>query len=115
MTEEVITLTIWFLVGFIFFGIGIIQRKSKEPVAFYSGEKPPKVEELTDVKGWNMGHGKLWITFAIVFDITGVLIVLGLRIIDNEILTAALYLVPLFSEILWLVSGHEKLIDKYKR
>lgn len=112
--EEVITIIIWFLVSLVFFGIGITQQKSKEPVAFYSGEKPPKAEELTDVKKWNTGHGKLWITFAIVLDITGALIVFGLRVIDNDILKAVLFLALIIFEIGWLIFGHEKLIDKYK-
>lgn len=112
--EEVITLTIWLLVSFIFYGIGAAQRKSKKPVAFYSGEKPPKAEELTDVKGWNLGHGRLWITYAIVFDITGVLFMFGLRAIDHGVLITVLFLAAIFLEIIWLISGHEKLIKKFK-
>ena len=42
------------IVGFIIYlgvsvfmlGIGVVQLRSKKPVAFYSGEKPPKAEEL---------------------------------------------------------------------
>jgi hypothetical protein len=30
-------------------GIGVSQLKSRAPVGFYTGEKPPTEEELTDV------------------------------------------------------------------
>ena len=32
------------------FGIGLVQIKSKKPVAFYSGEKPPLKEKVKDVE-----------------------------------------------------------------
>ena len=34
------------------FGIGLVQIKSKKPVAFYSGEKPPLEEKVKDIENW---------------------------------------------------------------
>ena len=39
------------------FGIGLVQIKSKKPVAFYSGEKPPLEEKVKDIENWNKKHG----------------------------------------------------------
>lgn len=37
------------IVSAIMIGIGISQIRSRDPVGFYSGEKPPKEDELIDV------------------------------------------------------------------
>ena len=59
------------------FGIGLVQIKSKKPVAFYSGEKPPLEEKVKDIENWNKKHGIMWILYgiAIVIGIVGGLIV----------------------------------------
>ena len=62
------------IVGFIIYlgvsvfmlGIGVVQLRSKKPVAFYSGEKPPKAEELSDVEVWNKKHGMMWVLYGII-------------------------------------------------
>ena len=51
--ENIIGFVIYALVALFMMGIGIVQLKSKDPVGFYSGEKPPKAENITDVKAWN--------------------------------------------------------------
>lgn len=45
--------------------LGISQVRSKKPVGFYTGEKPPKAEELSDVGAWNKHHGGMWIAYGI--------------------------------------------------
>jgi hypothetical protein len=45
--------------------IGVSQLKSKTPVGFYTGEKPPKAEELTDVSAWNRKHGMMWVLYGV--------------------------------------------------
>lgn len=57
---------IYLIVAAVMFGIGISQYRSTKPVGFYSGEKPPKESELTDVIMWNKKHGKMWIGYGIV-------------------------------------------------
>ena len=42
MAGTIISGVIFGIVAIIIFGIGISQLKSKDPVGFYTGEKPPK-------------------------------------------------------------------------
>ena len=65
-TENIIGLLIYLMVAFFMVGIGIFQLKSKEPVGFYSGEKPFAKEEISDVIAWNKQHGWMWIIYGIV-------------------------------------------------
>ena len=57
MAEYIISLVIFSLVTIVMIIIGISQMRSKKPVGFYSGEKPPREEELSDVVAWNKKHG----------------------------------------------------------
>lgn len=61
--ENVIGFVIFALVAVFMIGIGIVQLRSKKPVAFYSGEKPPRAEDLTDVAAWNKKHGLMWLAY----------------------------------------------------
>lgn len=45
-------------------GIGIWCLRSRNPVTFYTGEKPLKPEQVKDVKAWNRKHGVLWLCYA---------------------------------------------------
>ena len=64
--ENVMGFVIFALVAVFMIGIGIVQLRSKKPVGFYSGEKPPKAEDLTDVAAWNKKHGLMWIVYGII-------------------------------------------------
>ena len=48
-------------------GMGALQFKSTEPMALWSGQKPPRAEELTSVRAYNRLHGTLWMFFGILF------------------------------------------------
>ena len=50
-------------VALIMIGIGISQLKSRKPVGFYTGVKPPEEKELRDVEAWNKKHGVMWILY----------------------------------------------------
>lgn len=52
-------------------GIGIAQIKSEKPVGFYSGEQPPDAEELTDVRAWNIAHGRMWVCYGVLILVSG--------------------------------------------
>lgn len=65
MAGTIISGVIFGLVALIMFGIGISQLRSKVPVGFYTGEKPPKTEQLSDVHAWNKKHGIMWIIYGI--------------------------------------------------
>jgi len=64
------------IIGFIFWSIiaaglaviGIIALKSKKPVGFFAGIKPPAV---TDTGKYNRAVGTIWIIYAVVFELCG--------------------------------------------
>ena len=56
-------------VGSLFFVIGVVDLKSKKPVGFFTGVKPPKI---TDVKNYNKAVAMLWFVTGIVFELIGV-------------------------------------------
>lgn len=64
-TGYVIACIIYLITALIMIGIGISNLRSTTPVGFYSGEKPPKEEELTDVHIWNKRHGMMWILYGV--------------------------------------------------
>lgn len=43
--------------------IGIVQLKSKRPVGFWSGVKPPDEKKVKDVEAYNKKHGWMWILY----------------------------------------------------
>ena len=43
--------------------LGIFQMKSKEPVGFWSGVKPPTGDKVSDVAAYNKKHGIMWIVY----------------------------------------------------
>ena len=49
MAGTIISGVIFCVVALIMFGIGISQLRSKDPVGFYTGVKPPQKEQLSDV------------------------------------------------------------------
>ena len=46
--------------------IGLSQLKSEEPVGFYTGERPPRADEISDVQQWNREHGRMWILYGVI-------------------------------------------------
>ena len=60
---------IWSIVTVIFLGIGISCRKSREAVGFFTGCKPPVIE---NVEQYNKAVSKLWFVSAGVYEIMGV-------------------------------------------
>lgn len=49
-----------------FVGIAVWAWKAKEPVGFFTGVKPPKVKDVT---AYNHAVAKIWIGFAIAFEL----------------------------------------------
>ena len=60
---------IWSIVTVIFLGIGISCRKSREAVGFFTGCKPPVIE---NVEQYNKAVSQLWFVSAGVYEIMGV-------------------------------------------
>lgn len=64
-----IAFIIWSIAAVLFLGIGIVGRKSKEAVGFFTFVKPP---EVTNVNRYNHAVSVLWMVAAVVFEIIGV-------------------------------------------
>lgn len=109
--ESIIALVILGIVAFIMMGIGFGQRNSRTPVGFYSGEVPPKAEELTDVSEWNRRHGNIWIGYGIVMLLSAVL---GMPL-NHPLLSPALILGGVVVPLPLMVLCHRHLVKVLKR
>ena len=65
MAGYIISLVVFLLVSMVMIIIGISQIRSKQPVGFYTGEKLPREDELSDVVAWNKKHGYMWVVYAL--------------------------------------------------
>ena len=63
MAGSIIYLTVLCLTAAVMIGIGVSQYKSRKPVGFYTGVKPPEEKSLRDVEAWNRKHGIMWIVY----------------------------------------------------
>ncbi len=90
-------------------GIGISQINSKKPVGFFSGEEPPKAEDITDLRAWNKKHGMMWIIY-------GAFIIFS-AIIGYFINDPLLAVIPLscgmILPVILMVLYHDRLVKKY--
>ncbi len=107
-----ICFVIYLLVALIMVGIGVIQRKSKTPVGFYTGEKPPAAQELSDVSSWNKKHGAMWILYGIVIAVSGAVGTLG-RI--SSVWCMVWLIGGVAVPIVLMVWYHHRLLRMYKR
>lgn len=109
--ENLIGFAVYFAAAAIMAGIGISQLKSRKPVGFYTGEKPPKEDEITDVRAWNKKHGLMWLIY-------GGIIITGFGI--GTTLGDSLWsLIPMLGGILLplpvMIWYHHRLIQLYKK
>lgn len=111
MAEKIITFVIFLLVSMILIIIGISQIRSKEPVGFYSGAKPPKKEELMDMGAWNKKHGWMWIGYGLA--IIAAFIICSF--IKTEVIVAIILLCVIFGAFPIMMLYHRHLKKKYYR
>ena len=113
MAGIIFALVIYLLVVAIMLGIGISQYRSKSPVGFYSGEKPPMESELTDVDAWNKKHGKMWIWYGVI------IIISYLAGIPFLVIDSVWCILPMCGGIMvplpFMIRYHHKLVEAYKR
>lgn len=64
-----ISFFIFTAVSILFYIIGVVSWKAKEPVGFFTGIKPPKVK---DTKAFNHAVAKIWFVFATLFELLGI-------------------------------------------
>ena len=113
MAEYIILITISLLTGMIFIILGICQCRSRSPVSLNTGEKPPKPEQLSDVKAWNAGHGTALIMFGIAIAFTCSIFPVILKHADTVITTVA-FIAAIVAEIAALEVNHGRLKRKFK-
>ena len=100
---------IFTFVALIMITIGVVQLKSRKPVGFYSGEMPPRPEELTDVRGWNKEHGTMWILFGGAIVAGGLI---GLK--ANDIIWSSVFMIgSVVVPLPLMVWNHGRLKRKY--
>lgn len=109
MAENMITFGIILFVSFIMIGIGISQLRSKEPVGFYTGEKPPKKEELMDAILWNKKHGMMWILYGV----SMVGSYLAGQLINQEFISFVIMMVVIVGGLVAMIFYHHYLMRKY--
>ncbi|MBD5506978.1 MAG: hypothetical protein HDR05_02695 [Lachnospiraceae bacterium] len=111
MTAETIIVSIILLISAApIIIIGIVQYRSKDPVGFWSGKKPPRKEQITDVKAYNQKHGLMWILFGVGFVLC---FVCGLPF--GGLIAGYLCMVEVMGGILVMVAYHNKLNRMYYR
>ena len=65
----IIAFIIWSVITLVFIVIGIISWRSEKPAGFFTGVKPP---EVNDVVKYNHSVGTIWFVYAGLFEIFGV-------------------------------------------
>lgn len=107
----IISCVIYLITAFIMIAIGLSNLKSKTPVGFYSGEKPPREEELTDVHAWNHKHGVMWILYGMT-----IMISWGIGLIVGDSIWCLLPLCGgVILPIIPMIWYHHSLIRRYRQ
>lgn len=88
--------------------IGIVQYRSKDPVGFWSGKKPPQKEQITDVKAYNRKHGLMWIFFG-----AGFILCFICGLLFGEMIAGYLCIIEVLGGIVAMIAYHEKLDRMY--
>ena len=114
MAGYIIYLVIMCLTALVMIGIGVSQLKSRKPVGFFTGVKPPEEKELRDVEAWNRKHGIMWILYG------GALIGCGLVPIADangcdDALLLMVELVVIIGGIFVMMLYHLRLEKMYRR
>ena len=88
--------------------IGVVQYRSKDPVGFWSGKKPPQKEQITDVKAYNQKHGLMWIVFG-----AGFILCFVCGLFFGGTIAGYLCMVEVIGGIFAMIAYHEKLDRMY--
>ena len=109
MAEFYFTLAIMVYVSLVMIGIGIWQIRSKEPVGFYTGEKPPKEGEIVNISSYNKKHGMMWIVYGIAIMCSFLLS----SIIDNPVISSVILIGTIVGALPIMIFFHEYMKKKY--
>ena len=109
MTAEIIIFSVILLISAApIIIIGIVQYRSKEPVGFWSGKKPPEKEQITDVKAYNRKHGLMWILLGV-----GFILCFVCGLLFGGIIAGYLCMIEVIGGIFAMIVYHEKLDRTY--
>lgn len=115
MAGTIIYIVFMCLAALLMVGIGVSQIKSRKPVGFYTGVRPPDEKELRDVEAWNKKHGIMWILYGVVI-IGGVLVqILGSACGYNEVFLWILEIFTVIGGIFVMMWYHMRLEKQYLR
>lgn len=107
--ENIICLVILIICAVPLIVLGIFQMKSKEPVGFWSGVKPPSGEKVSDVEAYNKGHGIMWIIYG-----AGILPAFYMGLPIGEGIGAAWGIgIEVFGGLFLMIWYHNYLVKKY--
>jgi len=109
MADIILPAFIYSYVALIMIAIVIMQYKSKKPTGFYTGELPPKAEQLTDVTAWNHRHGMMWMIYGIAIIVS---FLAGL-LIPHEVISILLPIVIILGALPVMILYHHKLKKNY--
>lgn len=112
MVTTIIYLVISLLVSLLFIILGIRQYRSEKPVTINTGEKPPRVDELTSVTEWNHRHGRNFIIFGCALFITLSVFVYFIEKLDSVVFQVVILIIVLFAEIAWVGLEHNVMKKK---
>lgn len=110
MAENIIGFVILFICAIPLIVIGITQMKSKEPVGFWSGVKPPSRDEVLDVPAYNKKHGIMWILYG-----AGIIPAFYLGMIFGGLVACCALGVEAIGGIVAMICYHRYLDKKYVR
>lgn len=88
--------------------IGIVQYRSRRVVGFWSGEKPPENEQVTDMKAYNHRHGMMWILYGL-----GFVLCFMLGWLWDEMTAAILCMIECIGGIFVMIACHKRWYDIY--
>ena len=109
MTAEIIIFSVILLISAApIIIIGIVQYRSKEPVGFWSGKKPPQKEQITDVKAYNQKHGLMWILLGV-----GFILCFVCGLFFGGMVAGYLCMIEVIGGIFAMIAYHEKLDRMY--
>ncbi len=90
--------------------LGFVQYRSKEPVGFWAGKKPPRKEEITDVGAYNRKHGLMWILYGL-----GLIVCYVCGMSFGGLTAAYLCMAEVFGGLLAMAAYHNMLNRMYYR
>ncbi len=105
MTAETVIVSVILLISIApMIIIGISQYRSKDPVGFWSGKKPPRKEQITDVTAYNRKHGLMWILYG-----TGLMLCFVCGLPFGGFIAAYLCTAEVIGGIFMMIAYHNKL------